>query len=50
MKERIREEDKVYTGWFDGERTWRVKTAEERLLENNIKPEVANLYIALSEQ
>jgi hypothetical protein len=47
--EHIREEDKVYTGWLEGERTWRQKTAEERLLENNIKPEVANLYIALNE-
>ena len=46
----ITEQDKVYTGWFDGERTWRQKTAEEKLKEANIDPKVANLYIALNEK
>lgn len=48
--EKIREEDKVYTGYFGGERTWRAKTAEERLREAKIEPEVANLYIAINEK
>lgn len=47
--EKIRFEDRVWTS----NNTWRAKTAEERLLEQSrgkIKPEVANLYIALTEK
>lgn len=47
--EKILEKDKIYNhgGGFT---TWRAKTAEEKLRESGIKPEVANLYIALSEK
>lgn len=44
------ERKKVYLGYWDGEPIWRYQTAEEMLRENGIKPEVANLYIALNEK
>lgn len=42
--------NKVITGWWGNEPIWRWKTPEERLQEENIKPEVANLFISLTEQ
>lgn len=44
------EKDKVITGWWNGEPIWRWKTAEERLADEKITPEVANLFISLVEQ
>lgn len=41
---------KVLLGWWGHEPIWRWKTAEETLEENKIKPEVANLFIAVNEK
>jgi len=46
---KIREEDKVINGYWNGEPIWRAKTPEEKLQEAGIKPEVANLFIAGNE-
>ncbi len=46
----IKEEDKIKTGYWQGEPIWRQKTAEERLRETKIDPKVAKLYIAINEK
>lgn len=41
--------DKKITGWWGGEPIWREKTPQEKLEENKIDVEVANLYIISNE-
>lgn len=41
---------KIITGWWDNLPIWRYETPEEILKRERIKPEVANLYIALNEK
>ena len=36
-------DEKIITGWWDGEPIWRWKTPEEKLISAGISVEVANL-------
>lgn len=38
----------VITGYWDNQPIWRFKTPEEKLVDENIKPETGKLFIALS--
>lgn len=46
----ISEQDKVYIGYWGGDRIWRQKTAEERLAEFQIKEVPAKIFMALNEK
>lgn len=39
--------EKIITGWWDGEPIWRWKTAEDRLSESGVPVEVQNLSVMI---